>query len=283
MLLVVDSGSTKSDWRLVLPDGTRRSYAGRGINPLHVPQGSLPAAVRERVPCELQGVQPRQLFFYGAGCTQTAATCALAEAFTCLFAQAKVAVLPDLLGAARALFGRRKGLVAVLGTGSSCGVYNGSSIVRHSNALGYIVGDEGSAADMGKRLLRAYFYGQLPAALALQLAQQGLTREQMLQAVYRGSAPAEYLAGFSGFLVENRDSDFVRSLVYQSFGSFFDSHVKQMYSAGYQAGVVGSVGFFFADMLSDVAQKYGITSLEILRYPIERLASYHVGELKTKN
>ncbi|MDR1342802.1 MAG: hypothetical protein LBK18_06055 [Prevotellaceae bacterium] len=276
MLLVVDSGSTKSDWCLILPDGTRRSYAGRGINPLHVPQDSLPAAVRERVPCELQSVQPKQLFFYGAGCAQAAATRALAEAFMRLFAQAKVAVFPDLLGAARALFGSRKGLVAVLGTGSSCGVYDGSSVVRHSNALGYIVGDEGSAADMGKRLLRAYFYGQLPAALARQLAQQGLTREQMLQAVYRGSAPAEYLAGFSGFLVENRDSDFIRSLAYQSFGSFFDSHVKPLYSAGYQVGVVGSVGFFFADMLSDVAQKYGITSLEILRYPIERLAGYHI-------
>jgi N-acetylglucosamine kinase-like BadF-type ATPase len=278
MLLIVDSGSTKSDWRLVLPDGTRRSYAGRGINPLHVPQDSLPTAIRERVPDELQGLQPRLLFFYGAGCAQTSATRALAEAFTCLFAQTKVEIFPDLLGAARALFGSKKGVVAVLGTGSSCGVYDGCSIVQHSNALGYMIGDEGSAADMGKRLLRAYFYGQLPATLSQQLAQQGLTREQMLQALYHGSAPAEYLAGFSEFLVTHQDNDFVRDLVCQSFDSFFENHVKPMYSAGYQVGVVGSVGFFFANMLSDVAQKYGITSLEVLRYPIERLATYHLGE-----
>jgi N-acetylglucosamine kinase-like BadF-type ATPase len=280
MLLVVDSGSTKSDWCLVLPDGTRRSYAGKGINPLHVSRGNLPAAIGERMPYELQGVQPEQLFFYGAGCTQASATRALAEALACVFAQAKIAVQPDFLGAARALFGDRSGLVAVLGTGSSCGIYDGRNVVKHSNALGYIVGDEGSAADMGKRLLRAYFYGQLPAALAQQPELQGLTREQMLHAVYHGDAPAEYLAGFSAFLVKNRGNDFVRSLVCRSLDSFFENHVKPMYSVGHRVGVVGSVGFLLADMLREVAQKHGITSLEILRYPIARLASYHYGAMR---
>jgi N-acetylglucosamine kinase-like BadF-type ATPase len=275
MLLITDSGSTKSDWRLVLPDGTRRSYAGRGVNPLHAARGSLPALVRERVPRALHGVQPAQLFFYGAGCAQAAAAGALSEALACLFAQAKVTVLPDFLGAARALFGRASGLAAVLGTGSSCGVYNGSDVVQHSNALGYIVGDEGSAADMGKRLLRAYFYGQLPAALVRQPELRELTREQVLQAVYHGDAPAEYLAGFAAFLVKNKDNDFVRGLIYQSFDSFFGCHVKPLCGVSRRLGVAGSVGFLFSDMLKDVAQKYGITSLEILRYPIERLTSYH--------
>ncbi|MDR0710978.1 MAG: hypothetical protein LBF67_01360 [Prevotellaceae bacterium] len=275
MLLIVDSGSTKSDWCLVLPDGTRKSYAGRGINPLHAPQGSLTAIVQERVPLELQGAQPAQLFFYGAGCAQPSATHALIAALTCLFAQAKIAVLPDLLGAARALFGNRSGLVAVLGTGSSCGLYDGRTVVKHSNALGYIVGDEGSAADMGKQLLRAYFYGKLPATIAQQPELHGLTREQALHAIYHSDAPAKYLAGFSGLLIKNREDDFVRSLICRSFDNFFDNHVKPMYSAGCRVGVVGSIGFFFADMLTEVAQKHGITSLEILRYPIERLVSYH--------
>ncbi|MDR3188851.1 MAG: hypothetical protein LBT94_06675 [Prevotellaceae bacterium] len=275
MLLIVDSGSTKSDWRLVLPDGTHQNFAGRGINPLHAVQGSLPTLVRERVPHALQEVQPRLLFFYGAGCAQTSATCALSEALAGLFTQTEIAVLPDFLGAARALFGSESGLVAVLGTGSSCGVYDGCNIVQHSNALGYIMGDEGSAADMGKRLLRAYFYGQLPPSLARQPELRGLTREQVLQAVYHGDAPAEYLAGFSAVLERNKDSDFVRDLVCRSLNNFFDSHVKPLCSVGRRLGVVGSVGFFFSDMLKDVAQKYGITSLEILRYPIERLTSYH--------
>ncbi|MDR3367375.1 MAG: hypothetical protein LBO71_10490 [Prevotellaceae bacterium] len=275
MLLIADSGSTKSDWRLLLPDGTHRHYAGRGINPLHAAQGSLPMLVRERVPHALQEVQPRQLFFYGAGCAQASATCALSEALARLFTQAKIAVMPDFLGAARALFGGESGLVAVLGTGSSCGVYDGSSIVQHSNALGYIIGDEGSAADMGKRLLRAFFYGQLPATLARQPALRGLTREQALQAVYHGDAPAEYLAGFATFLVKNRDNDFVRDLVHRSLSDFFDNHVTPLCSVSRRLGVVGSVGFFFSDTLKEVAQKRGITSLEILRYPIERLTSYH--------
>jgi N-acetylglucosamine kinase-like BadF-type ATPase len=276
MLLIADSGSTKSDWRLVLPDGTRKSYAGWGVNPLHAPQGSLKEIVRERVPYELHGIQPAQLFFYGAGCAQPAAAHALTDALAGLFTQAKIVVLPDFLGAARALFGSRSGLVAILGTGSSCGIYDGRDVVRHSNSLGYIVGDEGSAADMGKRLLRAYFYEQLPAKLAQQPDLHGLKREQALQAIYHGDAPAKYLAGFSGFLIRNKDNDFIRSLVCRSFDSFFDNHVKPMYSTGCRVGVVGSIAFFFADMLSDVAQKYGIASLEILRYPIEQLTSYHL-------
>ncbi|MDR2814007.1 MAG: hypothetical protein LBB79_05070 [Prevotellaceae bacterium] len=276
MLLIVDSGSTKSDWRLVLPDGTRQSYAGRGINPLHAARGDLLAMVRERVPRELQAVQPERLFFYGAGCTQASSTCALSEAFAHLFTRAKIAALPDFLGAARALFGSESGLVAVLGTGSSCGVYDGGNVVRHSNALGYIIGDEGSAADMGKQLLRAFFYGQLPAELAQQPELRGLTREQTLQAVYRGDAPAEYLAGFAAFLVKNKGNDFVRGLVRQSFANFFDGHVKPLCGVSRRLGVAGSVGFFFSDMLKDIAQSYGITSLEILRYPIDRLTDYHV-------
>lgn len=275
MLLIADSGSTKSDWRLVLPDGTRRSYAGRGVNPLHASRGRLEALVRERVPHQLQEVQPEEVFFYGAGCAQAAAARALSEALACLFTRAKVTVLPDFLGAARALFGSASGLAAVLGTGSSCGVYNGCDVVQHSNALGYIIGDEGSAADMGKRLLRACFSGRLPAAIARQPELRELTREQVLQAVYHGDAPAEYLAGFAAFLLKNKDDDFVRSLIYRSLDSFFDSHVKPLCGVSRQLGIVGSVGFFFADMLKDVAQQYGLTSLEILRYPIERLTSYH--------
>jgi hypothetical protein len=275
MLLIADSGSTKSDWRLLLPDGTRRSYSGRGVNPLHTSPGNLAAAVRERVPRELHGVQPAQLFFYGAGCAQAAATRALSEALAGLFTQAKITVLPDLLGAARALFGKQSGLVAVLGTGSSCGVYDGGNVVQHSNALGYIMGDEGSAADMGKRLLRAFFYGQLPARLARQPELRRLTREQALHEVYRGDAPAAFLAGFAPFLVRNRDSDFVRSLICQSLDSFLGCHVKPLCCGSPRLGVVGSVGFFFADMLKEVALKYGITALETLRYPIERLTSYH--------
>ncbi len=278
MILVVDSGSTKADWRLVLADGTHQRYAGRGLNPLHVAPADMLKILRERTPAELQGVPVRRLFFYGAGCGASDATKILSAAFSKIFVEANVEVLPDFLGAARALFGRREGVVAILGTGSACGLYDGDSIVKTSKSLGYILGDDGSATDLGKRLLRAFFYNQLSEGLAQQLHEQGVTREEVLQAVYHGDSPAIYLASLLDFILRNRENEKVIQLVEESFNNFFENHVNAVYSSLYQLGIVGSVGFLFADILQEVAKRHGVDNVEFLQYPIDRLTQYHIFE-----
>jgi hypothetical protein len=276
LILVVDSGSTKADWRLVLPDGTHVSYSGRGINPLHVLPAEILKTVRERIPAELHGQPVRRLFFYGAGCGASAATSMLSTAFSEIFSGATVEVLPDFLGAARALFGNRRGVVAVLGTGSACGLYDGSAIVSTSSSLGYILGDDGSATDLGKRLLRAFFYKRLPESLSRQLAAQGVTREKVLQSVHHSDAPAVYLASFLPVLIENRADEMIVALVEDAFDDFFTNHVHSVYSAGYPLGVAGSVGFIFSDILRETAKKHEVESVDFLQYPIAKLAEFHI-------
>jgi len=275
IFLVVDSGATKADWRLLLPDGTQ-NYAGRGINPLHVAPADMLKTVQERVPAELRSQPVTQLFFYGAGCGTSAATEILSAAFSEIFTNAKVEVLPDFLGAARALFGNEKGVVAILGTGSACGLYNGERIVNTSQSLGYIIGDDGSATDLGRWLLRAFFYNRLPKPLAQQLHAQGVTREKVLHNVYHSDSPAAYLASFLPFLLENRSNLFVKEMLRKSFDIFFVNHVRKIYSADCRLGVVGSVGFLFSDFLREVAEKHGVNGIDFLQYPIDKLAEYHI-------
>ncbi len=276
MILVVDSGSTKADWHLVLPDGAHVSYSGRGINPLHVLPDEILKTVLERIPAELH-VQPvKRMFFYGAGCGISAATNILSSAFSDFFPEATVEVHPDFLGAARALFGKSRGVVAILGTGSACGLYDGSAIVSTSNSLGYILGDDGSATDLGKRLLKSFFYNRLPAPLSQRLAAQGVTREKVLQSVYHSDTPAVYLSSFLPFLIENRNDEVVKTLVVDSFNDFFVNHVRDICSGDFQLGVVGSVGFIFSDIFREVVKKHGVESVEFLQYPIARLAEFHI-------
>ncbi len=278
MILVVDSGSTKADWHLVMPDGARKAYAGRGINPLHVPPADMLKTVQERIPAELRGLPVKRLFFYGAGCGASAATSMLASAFSQVFMEVQVEVLPDFLGAARALFVKEKGLVAILGTGSACGAYDGRGMVSSSKSLGYVLGDDGSATDLGKRLLRAFFYRHLPHKLERQLDEQGLTREKVLQSVYHSDAPAVYLASFLSFFVDNREDDFVREMLAASFNDFFINHVNQLRGFDDKLGVVGSVGFLFSDILRERAVCHGVEHVEVLQYPIGRLTQYHILE-----
>jgi N-acetylglucosamine kinase-like BadF-type ATPase len=274
MLLIVDSGSTKADWRLVFSNGEQRHYVGEGINPYHILPENLAAAVDERVP-EIVPSEVLQLFFYGAGCANEHRNGLLAEVFSRKFFNAKVQVASDALGAARALFGKSSGVVAILGTGSACCLYNGEQVVASTSSLGYMLGDEGSATDLGKRLLRAFFYKQLPEHLSAQLLDRGVSRENMLHEVYHSAKPAAYLSGFVGFLLDNKDEEAVKSIVQSSFSDFFSCHVKQLYQQHMPLGVAGSVASLFSDIFLTVAQKYGVQEVDFLQYPIDKLVAYH--------
>ncbi|MDR2938596.1 MAG: hypothetical protein LBU92_06665 [Prevotellaceae bacterium] len=273
MILVVDSGATKADWRLALPDGTHKNYASRGINPLHISPAEILQTLHERVPAELHNVPVQQLFFYGAGCGASAASDVLKNAFAEIFSSATIEILPDFLGAARALFGRKKGTVAILGTGSACGFYDGERIVKTSASLGYILGDDGSATDLGRRLLRAFFHGSLPASLSQKI---NVTRSEVLQNVYHSDSPAIYLSSFLPFFIENSSDNFVKKMLQDAFSDFFTHHVKNIHAAESSLGIVGSVGFLFADVLREVALLYGVENLVFLQYPVAQLAEFHI-------
>ncbi|MDR1227307.1 MAG: hypothetical protein LBK47_10520 [Prevotellaceae bacterium] len=275
MILVVDSGATKADWRLILPNGGQHSYAGGGINPYHILPEKLAAAVEERIPSEIVPAEVLHLYFYGAGCTSEHSNELLAEVLSRKFSNAKIQVASDALGAARALFGKKSGVAAILGTGSACCLYNGEQLVASTTSLGYMFGDEGSATDLGKRLLRAFFYGQLPEHLSKQLQQKGVSRDSMLREVYHSQRPAAYLSGFVDFLLENKEEKAIRDLISSSFSDFFTNHVERLRQPHLPLGTVGSVASLFSDIFLATAQEHGVQEVDFLQYPIGRLVAYH--------
>jgi hypothetical protein len=277
MLLIADSGSTKTDWCLVKPNGERHVVSGKGINPHHIPSEQLDSTLQERIPPEINNNRISHLHFYGAGCGSELSRVSLANAFERKFSDARISIHPDYLGAARALHGRSRGSVAILGTGSSCCSYNGQDVTKGTSSLGYILGDEGSATDIGKRLLRSYYYGQLPLDLSVKLQGQGLSLEKTLRSLYQSSIPANYLAGFMNFMVENKQHSFVSGIIEQSFDEFFRLHVRQIHNKNEKLGVVGSVAYLFSDRFMHVAQQHGVNDVNMLQYPIEKLVEYHIG------
>ncbi|MGL4363601.1 MAG: hypothetical protein ACRCSB_00155 [Bacteroidales bacterium] len=276
MILCVDSGASKADWCLIGSDNSRQRFTNKGINPLHINQVELVNTLAHCVPDKIKESSIQRLFFYGAGCNISVFNDLIRKELKKTFPEANIDILPDFLGAARALFANQQGIVTILGTGSVSGVYNGENITVSSNALGYILGDEGSASDLGRQLLQAYFYRQLPTEIVRNLKQRGITKEKVLFNVYQKAHPAIYLSSFLSVYIEFRKHPFIRQLVMQSFERFFKYHVDELYKKTLlPIGVVGSVGYLFSEEISQIAKQRGIEQVNILQYPIEKLADYH--------
>ncbi|MGL5914333.1 MAG: hypothetical protein ACRCZB_09225 [Bacteroidales bacterium] len=278
MTLCVDSGATKADWCLITPTNQKYLFVGKGINPLHIEQSILLNVLRERTPIEILHLPVENIYFYGAGCNNSATNKLFEKYFSDLFPSIKrIEILSDFLGAARALFSKQAGCVAILGTGSICGTYDGNVITKSSNALGYILGDEGSATDLGRKLLQAFFHHQLPASIAQHLTAQGVTKETVLHNVYHQSLPVAYLSSFLSTYIKFQEHDFIQNLLLQAFDTFFAYHVTGLYKASeYPLGFVGSVAFLFANEIRSIAQKRGITEIRFLQYPIQGIVDYHI-------
>lgn len=264
MKLIVDAGGTKTDWALVSPDGTVQTFESEGMNALMLSEEEL----RERL---LRMALPpvNQTFYYGAGCVG-----AEVEARLCRVLGAQTCVAGDLLGAARALYGREgSGLVAILGTGSNSGVYDGRCIARNMPPLGYLLGDEGSGTAMGRGLLReVYRRGFMRAEFE---AWVGMDYAQVLGRMYRRPGANAFLASLVGFIARNRQE--CGPIVREAFGRLFEQ--MGAYYGGAAAPrelrAVGGVAAGFAAELREAASAAGFELTAVMNRPMEGLIEYH--------
>jgi len=182
-----------------------------------------------------------------------------------------------VLGAARALFGDQPGIACILGTGSNACLYDGKKIAMGISPLGFILGDEGSGAVMGRKLLGDYFKEVMPFRLREEFDKRfGLTREETLSRVYRTEKPNQFLAHFVPFLSEHRDSAYCQEFVQQNFMEFFERNVVKLPSfIHYKIGFIGSVAFYFSQILSNTASYFGYEEITIIKEPIDGLEKYH--------
>lgn len=278
-MLIAESGSTKTDWRLVNEEGKIEQFITAGFNPFHQNSDSITEEITKNLLPQLK-TEIKEVHFYGAGCSSES-MCEIVEiGLKKCFPSAVLFVNHDLLAAARGLCGHEPGIAAILGTGSNSCMFDGKNITMNIPALGYILGDEGSGAYMGKRLLADYIIGKLPDKLATDLAEKsGLTKDNIFEAVYMKPLPNRFLASFGKFLFQRLDEPYVINLVRNSFVDFFDRYICR-YPRYDELPVhfTGSIAFYFSKVLHDVANEKKVIVGRIIETPAAALTLYHTGK-----
>lgn len=277
MILLADSGSTKTDWRLVTATETHGQFYTLGFNPMYQEANQIYKELHDNLLPQLQGHSPSAIYFYGAGCSSPERNKRVEDALRQAFPSAEISVDHDLMGAARALCGRNPGVACILGTGSNSCLYDGNEIVDNVPSLGFLLGDEGSGAFMGKLLIRAFLYRELPDELAQSLKNRfNLTKDGILDEVYGSTVPSRYMASFAKFMHEKRQHPVVKAMIYENFEGFFEHHItKYKNFTELPVHFVGSIAYNFSDTLKLVAKKYGVTMGQILSTPSEGMIHYH--------
>ena len=280
MILIADGGSTKTSW-CQLDDNHQRVYFNtEGYNPDFMSTPAIAASLRQHLPDTLPREEVREVHFYGAGVSSQAKADVVGDALRQIFPNAKAEVTEDLLAAARALLGHGPGFAAILGTGTNSCLYDGEKITYNVDSLGYFLGDEGSGSHIGKRLLRDYLRGLMPAGLpeALRETYQLGSRNDILDRLYNQPLPNRFLASFAKFAYDHNNVSYCRDIVLESFETFFQNLVLNYPNyQNYSFNCVGSVGYNFRDVLAQVANTHGMTMGKIIRSPIDDLVAYHEG------
>jgi N-acetylglucosamine kinase-like BadF-type ATPase len=279
MTILVDSGSSKAHWRLISSNGETVEFETEGLNPFHCATSMYRDIIAEIFPKDIDSEDVKRVFFYGAGCASEKMAEQVRLALSDYFRSARIYVYSDLLGAARALFGNGSGLVVILGTGVSVGYYDGYNVERKTPSLGYILGDEGSGAYLGKKLIRMWLYGDLSTELSKKLNLFcPLDITTILKKVYKEASAGRFLASFVPFIVNNLNHPEISQLVDLSFNKFVSRHL-QKYSCfpAESLGIVGSVGYFFRDSLEKAIEENGGRVSSIIQYPIDNLQAYHLN------
>ncbi len=283
MILIADSGSTKTDWRLIDDNKNIHQFATQGINPYFTSSDEISLIIQNELLSQIQFPlvdTPLSVFFYGAGCGSDSKKEIVRIALLKNFHRAFVEVYSDMLGAARSLCGANPGIAAILGTGANTCYYDGNNIIESTPSLGYVLGDEGSGAHIGKTFVQAFLNKEMPEALSNRFYERfNLSKEEMLDAIYKQPNPNRFLASFSKFIYQNLKEQFVVDLVANCFGQFFDKHIcKYSKHKEVKLSCVGSVAFYYSNILRAVAANKGVNIETIIETPIAGLTLYHLGE-----
>ncbi|MBM3441011.1 MAG: N-acetylglucosamine kinase [Bacteroidetes bacterium] len=275
--LIADSGATKAEWCLV--KGRKKTvFFTQGIAPYFMTREQIKQLLLKELLPKLKKQKVDEIYYYGTGCTNPENVknirWALKRSFPTV---AHVEVTHDLMAAARALCGRSKGIASILGTGSNSCYYDGRRMVRNSPGLGYVLGDEGSGAYLGKKVLQYYLYKTFDAELMDRFEKKYKTDKlSILDQVYRKPLPNRYLASFALFLSENRGHYMVENIIEDAFNDFFFNHLyKYPESWKYPLHFVGGVAYAFRDVLKEMCLSYGLDCGRILKNPMEGLIAYH--------
>jgi N-acetylglucosamine kinase-like BadF-type ATPase len=284
MILIADSGSTKTDWRLIDRNNKEYKFNTVGFNPFFQDSTMIANELNQLLGPEVSTItqstnEELSIYFYGAGCSSNEKCDIVKTALTNVFPKAIVEVDHDLLAAARSLLGKKEGIAAILGTGSNSCHFNGKEIISNVASLGYILGDEGSGAFIGKHFIQDYLNKDLPPNIAAHFYETyNLSKENILDAVYKQPMPSRFLASFSKFINQHKNENYFVDLIEYNFKQFFKKHIcKYEKHRELELSCVGSVAFYYSDILRSVAERKNVTIGKIIESPITDLTSYHLS------
>lgn len=278
MILIADSGSTKTNWVLQAPGQAPFAVTTRGINPFYQPKSSIVSIIKEELLPSLNGHGlPTSIHFYGAGCSQEDRIMIVIDSLRQAFPQSQIEVDHDLMAAARALCGKEAGIACILGTGSNSCLYDGVNIVDNIPSLGFIIGDEGGGGYIGRKLLQNYFYRELPDDLKTKLeAKFDMERSAVLNQIYGQETPNRYVAEFAGWLTENNKQPFVHTLLYKCFMEFLTRQVIKYENFGnLPIHFIGSIAHYNQHIIKEALDDLVLKPGKFLRDPMEGLVLYH--------
>lgn len=280
MMLIADSGSTKTDWCVILDNTPIKRIGTKGLNPFFQSEEEIQQELTHSLLPQLPEGTIDSVYFYGAGCTPEKAPTLRRAIADSLPVVGNIKAYSDMLAAARGLCGREAGITCILGTGSNSCFYDGKEIVNHISPLGFILGDEGSGAVLGKLLVGDILKNQLsPTIKEAFLKQFDLTVPEIIDRVYRQPFPNRFLASLSPFIAQHLEEPGIRQLVLGSFIAFLRRNVMQYDYTQYPAHFIGSVAHCYKEILQEAAQETGIRIGKILQSPMEGLIQYHSDPL----
>lgn len=278
-ILIADSGSTKTDWRVLTQGQNAYQLITNGLNPYYEDTEAIVRTITDQLLPNVAAADVRAVHFYGAGCANPEASAVVERALRRLFPNLATAeVDSDMLGAARGACGHKPGIVCILGTGANACCYNGQKITRGIQSLGFWLGDEGSGGYLGKTLVRAYFQNRLPEPLHMAFSARYplLDRATLLDNAYKKPFPNRYFASFTPFLSEHINDPYAHKLVIDAFVLFLETYVVRFpETAQWPVHFVGSVAHHFAPQLQQAISEVGCTMGQILQSPGDGLVAYY--------
>ncbi|MEO9023286.1 MAG: BadF/BadG/BcrA/BcrD ATPase family protein [Ginsengibacter sp.] len=274
--LIADSGSTKTEWCL-LKNNKPSLFITQGMSPYFVNTEGAEKILKDEVITHLKKNKVDEIYFYGTGCKNPGNVKMFQKVFHKMFSKSKINIDNDLSGAAKALCGKEKGIACILGTGSNSCYYNGKRIVKNSPGIGYVLGDEGSGAYLGKKVIQHFLYNIFDDELRTKFDAKFVTTDsEILNAVYKKPLPNRYLASYAIFLAENRGHYMVENIIEDGINDFFYTHIiGYRESAKLPVHFTGGIAYGFKDVVQELCSSYGLELGSILKSPMEGLVKYH--------
>jgi N-acetylglucosamine kinase-like BadF-type ATPase len=277
MKLIVESGSSKADWVLCNGDELVLEFQTKGWNPLFMGVEEMRRKLNSLTQLNELRAQVKKVHFYSPGVSTQEPKDRLEEVLDLYFEYAQVYVESDLLAAARSVYKGKPLFISIIGTGSNAAFFDGELLEQEIPSLGYVLGDEGSGASLGKKLLRDYLYQKLPTDLHIEFSKKhSISKELVLKSVYKQPHANRFLASYVPFLVEYKNHVYVKHIVREEFKLFIETHLcSNKLIFDFPISFVGSVAYFFQEILTQLCAEYNLQLNSIVRSPIKGLISYH--------